>query len=37
VITTPTLSDDTRPPSGNPDNPTVGAIGKRVLWRELLN
>jgi type IV pilus assembly protein PilY1 len=37
VITTPTLSDDTRPPKGNPDNPLVGAIGKRVLWRELLN
>jgi len=37
VITTPTLSDDTRPPKGNPDNPMVGAIGKRVMWRELLN
>jgi type IV pilus assembly protein PilY1 len=37
VITTPTLSDDTRPPKGNPDNPLVGAIGKRVMWRELLN
>jgi type IV pilus assembly protein PilY1 len=37
VITTPTLSDDTRPPQGNPDNPLVGALGKRVLWRELLN
>jgi type IV pilus assembly protein PilY1 len=37
VVTTVTTSDDQHPVFGNPNNPLVGAIGKRVLWRELLN
>ena len=37
VVTTVTTSDDQHPVFGNPSNPIVGAIGKRVLWRELLN
>ena len=37
VVSTVTTSDDKHPVFGNPDNPLVGAIGKRVLWRELLN
>ena len=37
VITTPTQSDDTRNPFGNPYNPVVAGQGKRAMWRELLN
>lgn len=37
VVTTVTTSDDKHPVFGNPDNPLVGVVGKRVLWRELLN
>ena len=37
VVTTVTTSDDKHPVFGNPSNPLVGAIGKRVQWRELLN
>ncbi len=37
VVTTVTTSDDQHPMFGNPSNPLVGAIGKRVMWRELLN
>ncbi|HXS51866.1 MAG TPA: PilC/PilY family type IV pilus protein [Usitatibacter sp.] len=37
VVTTVTTSDDKHPVFGNPDNPLAGSIGKRVLWRELLN
>jgi type IV pilus assembly protein PilY1 len=37
VVTTVTTSDDKHPLFGNPDNPLTGAIGKRVMWRELLN
>ncbi len=37
VITTPTQSDDTRNPYGNPYNPVVAGSGKRATWRELLN
>ena len=37
VVTTVTTSDDSHPIFGNPDNPLIGAIGKRVQWRELLN
>lgn len=37
VVTTVTTSDDQHPVFGNPSNPLVGAIGKRVMWRELLN
>jgi type IV pilus assembly protein PilY1 len=36
VITTPTQSDDTRNPYGNPFNPVAAGQGKRVMWRELL-
>ncbi len=36
IVTTVTTSDDQHPVFANPDNPLVGAIGKRVLWRELL-
>ncbi|MGZ5036712.1 MAG: PilC/PilY family type IV pilus protein [Usitatibacter sp.] len=32
-----TLSDDTHPVVPVPQNTAAGAIGKRVLWRELLN
>jgi type IV pilus assembly protein PilY1 len=37
VVTTVTTSDDKHPVFGNPDLPTVGNAGKRVLYRELLN
>jgi hypothetical protein len=37
VVSTVTTSDDQHPTFGNPSNPLTGAIGKRVMWRELLN
>jgi len=37
VVTTVTTSDDKHPVFGNPDLPNVGDVGKRVLYRELLN
>jgi type IV pilus assembly protein PilY1 len=36
VVTTVTTSDDKHPVFGNPSNPLIGSIGRRVLWRELL-
>ncbi len=37
VVSTVTTSDDQHPTFGNPSNPNVTDIGKRVMWRELLN
>jgi len=37
VVSTVTTSDDQHPTFGNPSNPNVADIGKRVMWRELLN
>src|SRR5579862_731762 len=37
VVSTVTTSDDQHPTFGNPTNPNVTDIGKRVMWRELLN
>ncbi|MEO5692232.1 MAG: PilC/PilY family type IV pilus protein [Usitatibacter sp.] len=37
VVAVITTADDKRPVFPVPDNPLVGASGKRVMWRELLN
>jgi type IV pilus assembly protein PilY1 len=37
VVSTVTTSDDQHPTFGNPSNNTIPGIGKRVMWRELLN
>jgi hypothetical protein len=36
VVSTITTSDDQHPVFDNPENLLIGAEGKRVLWRELL-
>ena len=36
VFTAATSSGD-YPPFSPPDNPSTGSVGKRVMWRELLN
>jgi type IV pilus assembly protein PilY1 len=37
VVSTVTTSDDQHPTFGNPSSPGIFDIGKRVMWRELLN
>jgi len=37
VVSTVTTSDDQHPTFGNPSNPSGVNIGRRVMWRELIN